>query len=62
MINYEGETHHRRRGDVDLIDLLFYDAFGEVLPPDAKEAILRSMEDDKKKGEHSQKCDRLYLK
>lgn len=44
MSNYEGKTQYRKRGHVDLIDLLHYEATGEVLDPEDKKQILESIE------------------
>jgi hypothetical protein len=50
MSNYEGKTYHRKRGHVDLIDLLYYEATGEALDPKDKKEILDSFQS--KKEEH----------
>lgn len=44
MSEYEGKAYWRKRNCADISDVLYYEATGELRPPDIKEVVFESLE------------------
>lgn len=51
MSEYEGKTYWRPYNRCTLADLLYYEAIGEMLPPDIRKSIIKSSENHKNQEE-----------